>query len=82
MLNQAIWNEDTKWNKLDFFASFNVIRKQTFIKFNIQSAFKNPELSSFNSNIVIDKILAMQSSERLTISSKLFNQKSIDWLFF
>lgn len=64
---------------MNFFATFNQIRKQTFIKSNIQTAFRNTGLDSSDPDIVIEKLLAIQQSERAVTPSLPF-EDSLWWL--
>lgn len=64
VLDQAIRNGNAEWNKLDFFATFNQIRKRTFTESNVKNAFKNTGLVPFNPKMVINKVLTMQQSKQ------------------
>ena len=61
------------YGKLEFLASLQTIRSQTFKKSTIRSAFKNTRLIPYNPEIVLRKIRALKLAPRVVTLLLSFN---------
>ena len=60
-IDKAVWLGDKKFGKLEFLATYQSFRNQTFKSATIRHVFKLTGLVSFNPDIVLDKIREKQA---------------------
>ncbi len=66
MIDETIWLESTSFNKQNFLAFFTSLRVKIFTESNIQSTFKQTELVSYSSKVMLKKMRAWQFFESIS----------------
>ncbi len=66
VIDETIRLESTSFNKQNFLAFFISLRVKTFIESNIRSTFKQTELVSYSSKVMLKKVRVWQSLESIS----------------